>query len=41
MDFEGVMLSEIINMEKEILYDFIHIWTLKKKTANKINEQAK
>ena len=32
MDLEGIMLSEISQIEKDkILYDFIYMWSLKTK----------
>ena len=34
---EGIMLSEISQTERQILYDFTCVWNLK----NKINEQTK
>ena len=30
MDLEGVMLSEISQTEGETLYDFTHMWNIKK-----------
>ena len=30
MDIEGIMLSEISQMQKDILYDLTYMWTLKK-----------
>jgi len=35
MDLEGIMLSEM-SEERQILYDFTHMWNIKK-----INEQTK
>lgn len=34
MDFEGVMLGEISDGERQIPYDFTHTWKLKKKKIN-------
>ena len=37
MDLEGIMLSEMSDRERQILYDFTCMWNLK----NKTNEQTK
>ena len=37
MDLEGIMLSEVSDRERQILYNFTYMWHLK----NKINEQTK
>ena len=31
MDLKGIMLSEMLDRERQILYDFIYIWNLKTK----------
>ena len=31
IDLEGIMLSKISNIEKQILYDLIYMWNLKEK----------
>ena len=33
MDSEGIMLSEISQTEREILYDVTYMWNLKTKTT--------
>ena len=35
MDLEGIMVSEMSDRERKILYDFAYMWNLK----NKTNEQ--
>ena len=37
MELEGIMLSDISQMEKKIPYDFTHMCNI----TNKINEQTK
>ena len=32
MDLENIMLSEMSNIEKQILYDITYVWNLKNKT---------
>ena len=32
MDLEGIMLSDISQREKQILYDITYMWNLKNKT---------
>lgn len=39
MDFEGIMLSEIIEREK-ILYDFTYMWDLYKKKSPRNGDQT-
>ena len=39
MELEGTILSEISQMERQVLYDFTHMWNLKK--PQQINKQIK
>ena len=45
MDLEGVLLSEVSQMEKDkyhmISYDFTHMWNIKSKQTNKWTKQTK
>ena len=35
MDLEGVMLSEVLDRERQIVYDFTYMWNLKTQQANR------
>ena len=39
MDFEGVMLGEISDGERQIPYDFTHTWKLKKKNQQQTDTE--
>ncbi len=36
MDLENIMLSEMSDIEKQILYDITYVWNLKNKTKEGI-----
>ena len=38
MDLQGIMLHEISQTERQILYDFTYMWYLKYKRNNKHNK---
>lgn len=40
MDVEGIMLSEICQTEREILYDLTHMWDLGEQQASDYNKKG-
>ena len=40
MDLEIIILSEVGQRERQILYDITYMWTLKKKTIYKIETDS-
>ena len=36
MDLKGIMLNEMSERERQILYDLTYMWNLKKKTKTKL-----
>ena len=41
IDFEGIILNEMSDKERQILYDLIYIWNLKKQTNKNPNSWEK
>ena len=39
MELEGIMLSKISQTQRQVLYDFIHMWNLRKKTNEQRGKQ--
>lgn len=39
MELEGIMLSKISQIQRQVLYDFIHMWNLRKKTNEQRGKQ--
>ena len=39
MDLEGIMLSEINQTERQILYDIIYMWNLKIQQTSEYNKK--
>ena len=39
MDLEGMMLSEVIQTEKDKLYDFTYMWNLKNKATEQTEQK--
>ena len=39
MDLENTVLCEMSDRERQILYDFIYMWNLKRKQRNKHNRR--
>ena len=40
MNLEGIMLSEVSDNDRQMIYDFTYMWNLKKKKKNKtMNKQ--
>ena len=40
MDLEGLKLNEIIQTERQILYDITYMWNLKTTTSEKNKKEA-